>query len=218
MFKAAIFDLDGVIVDTAKFHYLAWKRLSYEKFGFEFTEDMNESFKGVNRIRCMEMLNVMAGGGLSKSEIQQYADIKNEWYKEYISKMDSCDILPGALEFINSCKDMGLSVSIASASKNTPMVLSRISIDGFFDAVVDGNSVTKAKPAPEIFLTAARMCGMVPQECTVFEDSQAGIDGAKSAGMKCIAIGSNKTLKNADIYVPGLYAAQIEDIKRLFSA
>lgn len=216
MLKAVIFDLDGVIVDTAKFHYLAWKRLAHEKFSYNFTEEKNELFKGVNRIRCMEILNELSGAALSEADIINYADIKNEWYKEYVSGMTPDDVLPGALDFIRECKSNGLLISIASASKNTPLVLNRTNLMGLFDAVIDGNCVTKAKPDPEVFLAAAEKCNALPEECIVFEDAQAGIDGAKSAGMKCVGIGDEKILSGADKYVPGLYAVTVDKIKVLF--
>lgn len=216
MLKAVIFDLDGVIVDTARFHYLAWKRLALEKFGYEFTEEQNEQFKGVNRIRCMEILNELVGGKLTHDEIITLANIKNDWYREYILNMNSGDVLPGALDFIKSCKDAGLVVSIASASKNTMLVLSRTGLGRFFDVVVDGNCVSKAKPDPEVFLIAAKESKTAAENCVVFEDSQAGILGAKSAGMKCVAVGDPRVIKGAEKYIRGLYEITVDEVKGLF--
>lgn len=210
--RTAIFDLDGVVVDTARFHYLAWRRLALEKFNYEFTIQQNELFKGVNRIRCMEIMNDLVGAKLAPDKIKEYADIKNEWYKEYVSNMGPEDLLEGALSFIKCCKENGLYVCIASASKNTMLVLERTKIKNLFDVIVDGNCVTKAKPDPEVFLTAAFKVNSKPEECVVFEDSQAGIDAARTGHMKCIAIGSPEILKGADKYFPGLYALSINDI------
>lgn len=196
--KACIFDLDGVIVDTAKYHYLAWRRLAHE-LGFEFTEKDNEQLKGVSRMRSLEILlsvgNIKIDDEKKKEEL---AEKKNNWYVEYISKMTEEEILPGVREFLNLLKDNGIKIAIGSASKNTLTILERIGLKDFFDVVIDGTKISKAKPDPEVFLKAAQELNIPPEECCVFEDAIAGIEAAKRAGMKVIGVGDPNILKEAD--------------------
>jgi beta-phosphoglucomutase len=202
--KACIFDLDGVIVDTAKYHFLAWKRLS-DQMGINFTEKDNERLKGVSRMASLEIILEIGGKALDQGEKDRLAALKNTWYVEYISKMEADEILPGTLEFITSLKKENIRIAIGSASKNTPMILDRIGMKRTFDAVADGNIVHKAKPDPEVFLKAASMVGIDPAECVVFEDAVAGVEAALNAGMKCVGIGSSDVLSNAHLVVKGLY-------------
>lgn len=202
-FKAAIFDLDGVIVDTAKFHFLAWRRLARE-LGFEFTEKDNERQKGVSRMESLEIL--LEVGGLLDMPIEKKEELatkKNEWYKEYLYEMTPAEILPGVKDFIKYLRLRGIRIALASASKNAPIILEKLNIADFFDAIVDGNSVSKAKPDPEVFLKAAEKLGIHPSECFVFEDAEAGVAGAKRAGMRVIGIGKREILKEAEIVVNG---------------
>ena len=202
-FKAAIFDLDGVIVDTAKFHFLAWKRLASE-LGFEFTEKDNERQKGVSRMQSLEILLEVGGfSDLSEEKKQEMTTKKNQWYKEYLYEMTPAELLPGAEEFLKYLRLKGIKISLASASKNAPIILEKLNITNLFDAIVDGNSVSKAKPDPEVFLKAAEKLGIDPSECFVFEDAQAGVEGAKNAGMRVVGIGKRKILQEADIVVNG---------------
>jgi len=202
-FTAAIFDLDGVIVDTAKFHFLAWKRLAMD-LGFEFTEKDNERQKGVSRMESLEILLEVGGfTDLSEEKKQELATKKNEWYKEYLFEMSADEILPGAKDFLNYLRLRGIKIALASASKNAPIILEKLKITDLFDAIVDGNSVSRAKPNPEVFLKAAELLGTKPSECFVFEDAQAGVEGAKEAGMRVIGIGEREILKKADIVVNG---------------
>jgi beta-phosphoglucomutase len=196
-YQAAIFDLDGVIVDTAKYHYLAWKRLAGE-LGFEFTEEQNERLKGVSRIRSLEILLEIGGLKLDQSQMAAFAAKKNDWYLEYIDQLDESEILPGAKEYLLRLKIAGIKIALASASKNARVILSRLNICELFDAIVDGNMVSKAKPDPEVFLCAARDLCVDPTQCIVFEDAEAGLKAAKRAGMKAIGIGRKETLKSAD--------------------
>ena len=207
-----IFDLDGVLVDTARFHYLAWKRLSREWFDMEFTEADNERFKGVNRVACMKILCEMAGRTLPDEAFERGMDLKNGWYVEMVGTMTEADVLPGARAFVEAARARGIRCAIGSASKNCALVLARTGIGGLFDAVSDGTVVTRAKPDPEVFVTAARMLGVPPDQCVVFEDAQAGIDAAKAGGMRCCAIGKPGDLSGHDWIYPGLFAIQIEEM------
>lgn len=195
--KGALFDLDGVIVDTARYHYLAWKRLA-EELGFAFTEEHNERLKGVSRMRSLEILLEVGGLSFDEEKKLELAQKKNDWYVEYIRKMDESELLKGAKEYILQLREKGIKVALGSASKNAPMILDNLKIAGLFDAVIDGNKVSKAKPDPEVFLLGAKELNLEPSDCVVFEDAEAGIAAAKRAGMKVVGIGSKDILKEAD--------------------
>jgi len=202
--KGALFDLDGVIVDTAKYHYLAWKRLA-DELGFEFTEEHNEKLKGVSRMRSLEIL--LEIGGLSSTDVEKLAmaEKKNNWYVEYIKIMDKSEILKGAREYLLKLRKEGIKIALGSASKNAPMILQNLEITELFDAIIDGNKVSKAKPDPEVFLLGAKELGLEPADCIVYEDAEAGIEAARRAGMGTIGIGKKDILKEADMVVSGLY-------------
>ncbi|HEX2927779.1 MAG TPA: beta-phosphoglucomutase [Ruminiclostridium sp.] len=202
--KGALFDLDGVIVDTAKYHYLAWKRLA-EELGFQFTEEHNERLKGVSRMRSLEILLEVGGISCSEEEKLAMAEKKNNWYVEYIKKMDETEILKGAREYLLKLKGGGVKIALGSASKNAPMILDNLGITDLFDAVIDGNKVSKAKPDPEVFLLGAKELGLKAADCIVYEDAEAGIEAARRAGMGTVGIGSRDILKAADMVVKGLY-------------
>lgn len=201
--KACLFDLDGVLVDTAKYHYLAWKRLA-EELGFDFTEEDNERLKGVSRMASLDILLSIGGVELDDNKKQELAERKNAWYFEMISKMDASEILPGALEFLQECRDNGLKVALGSASKNAMTILNNTGITPYFDAIIDGTHTTIAKPDPEVFLLGATEVGIAPEQCVVFEDAEAGIEAARRAGMHCIGIGSPENLGKADFVVYSL--------------
>ena len=200
---ACIFDLDGVIVDTARYHFLAWKRLT-DQLGILFTEEDNERLKGVSRMASLEIILEIGNRRLDENRKQEYTTLKNNWYIEYIKKMTPDEILPGCLPFIKELRNANFRIAIGSASKNTPMILERVGIQGLFDAVADGNTISKAKPDPEVFLKAAEMIGVKPGNCVVFEDAVAGVQAALNAGMLCIGIGSPKILTEAHFVVSGL--------------
>ncbi len=212
--KACIFDLDGVIVDTAVYHYKAWKRLA-NQLGFDFTEEQNEKLKGVSRTRSLEL--ILQWGGISKSpaEQEELATLKNTWYVEMISHMTPAEILPGAKEFLLTCRAAGLKTALGSASKNSTMILEKVDIVDLFDAVIDGNKVTKAKPDPEVFLKGAEAVGVSPAECVVFEDAIAGVEAAIAGGMKAVGIGSPDVLGEANLVVSGLDKMSLEKLKEL---
>jgi beta-phosphoglucomutase len=210
--KACIFDLDGVIVDTARYHYLAWKRLA-DQLEIPFNEKDNERLKGVSRMKSLEIILELGEVSLSQDQKEAYASLKNKWYTGYINKMTPADILPGSIEFINDLRKEKIKVAVGSASKNTPLILERVDIKKLFDAVADGNNVTKAKPDPEVFITAAKMLSVDNFDCVVFEDAVAGVQAAQKAGMKCIGIGSISVLTEADMVVSGLNEMNLEKLK-----
>jgi len=206
--KAAIFDLDGVIVDTAKYHYLAWKKLA-DQLGFEFTERDNERLKGVSRMRSLEILLKVGNKEFDDETKQELATKKNTWYVDYISSIDESELLPGAKDYLIRIRNRGLKTALGSASKNAPLIIKNLNITECFDAIVDGNSVSKAKPDPEVFLRAADELGVAPEQCIVFEDAEAGILAAKNANMKCVGIGSEENLSMADLVISGLDKAPL---------
>lgn len=203
-FAGAIFDLDGVIVDTARFHYLAWKELA-DRFGFDFTKEHNERLKGVSRARSLEILLEIGGIALDEQSFAKVLREKNARYLEYISKLTKRDILPGAESYIRQLRDKGVRIALGSASKNAPFILDRLGIKELFDGISDGNSVSRAKPDPEVFLAASALIGIPPGRCAVFEDSEAGIEAARLAGMFSVGIGGGSILNRADIVVDGLH-------------
>jgi beta-phosphoglucomutase len=192
-----IFDLDGVIVDTAKYHFLAWKKLA-DHLGFEFTEAHNELLKGVSRVRSLEILLDIGKVTLSEEKKQDYLKSKNEHYLKYIMKMGPEEILPGAKELLDTLDNLGISYVLGSASKNAPLILKQVNLFERFSGIVDGNSVTKAKPDPEVFLIGAQKLKLKPEQCVVFEDAIAGVEAANRANMISIGVGDKETLHKAD--------------------
>ncbi len=192
-----IFDLDGVIVDTAKYHYLAWKNLANE-LGFEFTHEQNELFKGVSRKRCLEILLDIGGVKATQEQFDDWMIEKNKDYLKYIEKMDETEILPDVPKVLEYLKEGKMPIALGSASKNAKPILEKVSLLSYFEIIVDGNSVTKAKPDPEVFLIAADQLGVNPENCIVFEDAQAGIQAANAANMISIGIGDADILSEAD--------------------
>lgn len=209
---ALIFDLDGVLVDTAKYHYLAWKALA-DELGIPFSEKENERFKGVSRNRCMEILLELGNRTMSGDEQAACCDRKNSTYISYIEKMDESEILPGAKEFLEMGKANGYRIALGSASKNTALILERLGLTALFDAVIDGTKVTRAKPDPAVFLQGAAALGASPRECIVFEDAVAGIQAAHAGGMTAVGIGSKETLPEADLNLPGFLGITIQQIE-----
>ncbi len=202
--KAALFDLDGVIVDTAKYHYLAWKRLA-DELRITFGPKDNERLKGVGRMACMDILLELGGLSMPQAEKERQASRKNAWYVEYVSSMSEDEILPGAADYLKTLRERGIAIALGSASKNAPIILERLGIAGLFDAVIDGSKVSKSKPDPEVFLAGAAALGIPASACVVFEDAAAGIEAAKRAGMYAVGIGSREDLPEADMVVAGLY-------------
>ena len=206
--KACLFDLDGVIVDTAKYHYIAWKELANE-MGFDFTIEDNERLKGVSRMTSLDILLSIGNVEKSEEEKLELATKKNENYLSYILKMGPEEILPGTKEFLEKLKKEGIKIALGSASKNAMTILDRLELTTYFDAIIDGTKVSNAKPDPEVFLKGAEALQVNPDECVVFEDAEAGVEAAIAGGMKCIGIGSEEILGKADFVVDGLHKMNI---------
>lgn len=212
--KACLFDLDGVLVDTAKYHYLAWKRLAKE-LGFDFTEQDNERLKGVSRMASLDILLSIGGISLEEAAKLELAERKNNWYVDMITKMDRSEILPGALEFLQECRNHGIKVALGSASKNAMTILNNTGLTPYFDAIIDGTKTAAAKPDPEVFTLGAAELGVSAEECVVFEDAEAGIEAAIRAGMRSIGIGPEEALSKANLVIPSLEHMSCERLNGL---
>ncbi len=212
--KAALFDLDGVIVDTAKYHYLAWKCIA-DELGFVFTKEHNERLKGVSRRRSCEILLEVGNITASDTEIEDMMARKNDIYLEYIKKMDASELLDGAVECLDTLRKNGILIALGSASKNAPLILTNLKITDKFDAIIDGNHTTKVKPDPEVFELGAKALNVPCENCVVFEDSFAGIEAAKAAGMAAVGIGKPDVLHEADAVIDGLHQFDMDLLKKL---
>lgn len=208
--RACIFDLDGVIVDTAKYHYLAWKKLAQE-LGFFFSEKDNERLKGISRMASLEILLETGGIEANEEEKISMAEKKNKCYLEYVIQMTPGEVLPGVRDFLNALQQADIKIALGSASKNAKTILQKTGITSLFDAIADGNNVSKAKPDPEVFLKAAELLEMPASDCIVFEDAVAGIEAAHRSGMKCIGVGDPLVLSDADCVIPGFQHLTFEN-------
>lgn len=213
-YKGLLFDLDGVLADTAKYHFLAWREIAGE-LGIEFTIKDNERLKGVSRERSFEIVLEVGNKTMAKEEQKKYCERKNERYLSYIQKMEADEILPGVREFLEDARKKGYLISLGSASKNSALILDRLNITHYFDAVIDGTKVTKAKPDPEVFVKGAETLGLPCNSCIVFEDAEAGIEAAHRGGMKAIGVGTKENLPEADIVIPGFLGLTVDDILKL---
>lgn len=194
--KAFIFDLDGVIVDTAKYHYLAWKKLA-NNLNIDFTHEHNELLKGVSRVRSLEIILGLGNVEASDEQKNEWLVQKNKEYLEYIDKMDDSEILPGVMKVLNFLKENNQPIILGSASKNARPILEKVNILNYFDDIVDGNDVSNAKPDPEVFIVGAKKANQTNENSIVFEDSVAGIEAANVAGMTSIGIGEDSVLNEA---------------------
>ena len=210
--KAIIFDLDGVLVDTAKYHYLAWKQLA-EELNIKFSLQDNERLKGVSRMQSLEIILDLGNMTLDPATKINLAEKKNIWYVEYISKLTPDDILPGVISFLKSTKVDSIKLALGSASKNSMLILNKLNLTDYFDAIIDGTKVSKAKPDPEVFLKGAEALNVLPSECIVFEDAEAGVEAAINAGMYCIGIGSKDILKKAHLVFSGFSDITFDKLK-----
>jgi beta-phosphoglucomutase len=197
MKKGFIFDLDGVIVDTAKYHYLAWRDLA-KSINIDFTLEQNEQLKGVSRVKSLEKILEWGNKSLNYIEFENLMKKKNDDYLGYIEEMQETEILPDVPKVLNFLEEQSQGVALGSASKNARMILKKVSLYNKFSHIVDGNDVVKGKPNPEVFLKAADLLNIAPKDCIVFEDSVAGIQAANTANMISIGIGEKETLHEAD--------------------
>ena len=196
MKKAFIFDLDGVIVDTARYHFLAWQKLAQE-LGIEFTPEHNEQLKGVSRVRSLDLILELGKVTASQEDKNRWLVQKNEDYLSYLKDIDNSEILPGVMPILQFLKEKNQAIALGSASKNARPILEKTGIIHYFNAIVDGNDVTNAKPDPEVFLQAAKLLGATPENSIVFEDSVSGVQAANIANMTSIGIGEESILHEA---------------------
>ncbi len=213
--KLCIFDLDGVICDTAKYHFLAWKSLA-DELGIRFTEQDNERLKGVSRMESLEILLSLGDRSYPPAEKEAFAAEKNKRYIAYIDRMTKEEILPGVREFLLGCRAAGCRTALGSVSKNSARILEKLEIGPLFDFVVDGTCVTHAKPDPEVFVKSMEHFGCLPGECIVFEDAVSGIEAAHRAGMHAVGIGTRENLPEADLILPGFAGKSFEEIAACF--
>ncbi len=195
--KGFIFDLDGVIVDTAKYHFLAWRKLA-NSIGVDFTETQNEQLKGVSRVKSLEKILTWGDKTISQDDFTNLMARKNDDYLKYIEQMDESEILPDVPKVLNFLSNRHQPISLGSASKNAVVILEKVILLDKFDAIVDGNDVSNAKPDPEVFLNAAKSINIPADQCIVFEDSVAGVQAANCANMISIGIGDKNILHEAD--------------------
>ena len=195
--KAFIFDLDGVLVDTAKYHYIAWKTIG-TSFNFNLSETQNEGLKGISRVDSLDLMLEWAGTEMNLEQKEVLLRQKNEHYLELIQAMDQTEILPGVLTILDFAKDNNVPIALGSASKNAQLILKKLDLLPYFDSIVDGTHVTHSKPNPEVFLLGAKNLNTAANQCVVFEDAAAGVAAAKAAQMVAVGIGDAKELAAAD--------------------
>ena len=213
--KACIYDLDGVITDTAKYHYQSWKWVA-DQLEYHLTEKQNQKLKGVGRKESLEKIIKWSGNRISEADKQRYLLKKNAMYLEFIDTMTPDEVFPGFKEFNDSAKVQGIKVAIGSSSRNAIRIIDKLDLVLEFHAIVDGGMTENSKPEPDIFFLAAEKLQCDPSECLVIEDSQAGLTAAKKAGMKSILYGEDKGLKGAHLQIDDWSKADLEKFKTLF--
>lgn len=209
--KACIFDLDGVIVDTAKYHFLAWRRLANE-LGFDFTEVENEKLKGVSRMGSLELILQWGSIEVDEATKLELADKKNTWYVEYLQDMSPADILEGVPAFLEDLKNKGIRKGLGSASKNAITVVEKIGLLDAFEVIIDGYKATKSKPDPQVFVMGADEMGVPHNECIVFEDAESGVEAALNGGFYAVGIGSPENLGHAHLVIPNFIGQDFNSI------
>ncbi len=190
-YQGIIFDLDGVICSTDEYHFQAWKALA-ESLGIPFDRERNNLLRGVSRMQSLEIILEKGGKTYTDEEKAAFAEEKNTLYRQLLGRMSTADLSDDVKNTLTALRGAGLRLAVGSSSKNTPFILERIGLDGFFDAVADGNCITHSKPHPEVFLKAAEMIGLPPAVCLVVEDAHAGVEAAVAGGFDCAAIGDAK--------------------------
>lgn len=211
-----IFDLDGVIVDTAKYHFLAWKKLA-DELGITFTIQDNERLKGVSRMRSFEIILEIGQRTMSEEEKEFYCTKKNNIYLDYINELTQEDVLPGVRSFLEAARAAQIPMALGSASKNAGLILDKLNLTTLLDAIVDGTLVAAAKPDPEVFTKGAALLSLAPENCIVFEDSEAGIEAAHRGGMKAVGVGLVENLPKADTWITGFDNLSPQDILDKFN-
>lgn len=212
-FQAAIFDLDGVLVDSAKAHFVAWRRLA-DELGIVFTEHDNEALKGLDRVASLRTILALGGRMVGEDALATLATRKNGYYLDIIRQMSPADQLPGAEALVRLAKASGLRCAVASASRNAPLLLQRVGLAPLFDFVADSGAVARGKPAPDIFLACSTALGVRPAACLAFEDAAAGIEAIVAAGMFAVGIGDRAILKHARITFPDTAAVDLQALLR----
>jgi beta-phosphoglucomutase len=207
--KGFIFDLDGVLTDTAEYHYRGWKRLA-EEIGIPFTRENNEALRGISRRESL--LLILKERQIPEEQLLQMMERKNRYYLEFIREITARDVLPGAVELLKEIRAAGLKSAVGSASKNAPEVLQRLGIDHLLDAISHGGSVEKQKPAPDLFLHAAQQLGLQPGECVVIEDAAAGIEAALAGGFHSVGLGPPERVGKAYVVLPSLEGVHLDDL------
>jgi len=213
-FRAAIFDLDGVLVDSARLHFVAWKRIA-DELGVPFGEHDNEALKGVDRMGSLDHILTLGGLRLDVTAKEELAARKNGYYLDALATMTDADVLPGAISLLSRARTAGLLLGIASASRNATMVLERAGLSGAVDFVADAARVARSKPAPDIFLACATALGVAPADSVGFEDAAAGVSAIKAAGMIAIGIGANDILAEADLVFESTAMVDLDRVLRL---
>ncbi len=211
-YKAVIFDLDGVIVCTDECHYKGWKKLADEE-NIYFDREINQRLRGVSRMESLEIVLERAKKSYTAEEKAEMAERKNNYYREYIKDLTPADVLPGVMDFCEFLRANGAKLAIGSSSKNTPAILKGIGLDTYFDAVADGNQITKSKPDPEVFLLAAKLVGIDPADCMVVEDAEAGVQAALAGGMDVLGLGNAVENTNATYKASGLNTFDVAKLK-----
>ncbi len=215
--QAFIFDLDGVITDTAEYHYLAWKALA-EQLNIVFTREFNEELKGISRMDSLEKILILGGieRHFSIAEKISLANKKNEHYQQLIQKITPADILPGIEVLLSDIRERGLKIGLASASKNADTVMDALELKGYFDVIVDANTIINSKPDPEIFLRAAELLNVAPHACIGIEDAAAGIEAINGAEMFAVGVGNREVLAKADLVVENTSELNFDTIVKVF--
>ncbi|NNE26525.1 MAG: beta-phosphoglucomutase [Saprospiraceae bacterium] len=211
MIKACIFDLDGVLVDTARYHFQSWKKLTAQ-LGFTIEDSIEERLKGVSRMDSLNIILDQGGYKATEDEKRILASQKNDWYLESITDMNHEEVLNGVQEFIENLKENGIKMAVGSASKNAKPIIEKVGIGNYFESIVDGNMVIKTKPDPEVFLKAASDLDVEPGEAIVFEDSYKGIEAANTGGFYSVGIGLESNLSNARLVIPNFIGHNFESI------
>lgn len=210
---AVIFDLDGVIVSTDEFHYRGWQKLADEE-GIYFDRTINHRLRGVSRMESLAILLERSKRQYADAEKRALAERKNGYYRKFLEDITPADILPGVMKFLEALRGKGIKLAIASSSRNSPMILSKIGLGDYFDATADGNDIKNSKPDPEVFLLAASRLGAPPARCLVVEDAEAGVDAGLAGGMPVLAVGHAASYPKATLAARDLSALTVADLLR----